>query len=301
MPTIRRYTDFSEIEVLSTAPAVVMAAVYARGMEAVGEVPPAVNIPNWSVASFKTLFEIGFFEIVGHGPAERVQEVYRKKDAPSYKVSKILSAQNADGLEEASAVVAELLEFLSFDEEGAEDLLTEINTAVGEAMINVAKHAYPEWYTDGRAEVCLKQWWMSARADKENNTLTIVIYDQGATIPGTLPRRDWYKEAVTAVMKSLVGEFDYESAPRMVDHEYINYSMKRGKTQTGASERGLGLPQMQELIDLCEDGTLSIISRKGLYKYGKDVGAFKRPLSLDLEGTLIEWEITLPRTRRHGD
>ena len=57
------------------------------------------------------------------------------------------------------------------------------------------------------------------------------------------------------------------------------------------------LDEMQSLIDICPDGTLSILSRRGLYKYGKGMGVFKRSLDYELEGTLIEWELTLPGRR----
>ena len=135
---------------------------------------------------------------------------------------------------------------------------------------------------------------MSARADRGSNKLTIVVYDQGATIPGTLPHRDWFQRQVSSIMKAIIPSFDY-GKQRTIDHEFINYSMKKGKTQTGDAQRGLGLPQMRDLIDICPDGTLSVVSRQGLYRYAKGTGVFKCPLKIGLDGTLIEWELTLPR------
>lgn len=293
VPRIRRYFDFEKITQFSTAPALVLAAGYDRAKIASGRVPPAVNFPNWSAEAFQTLYEIGFFEIIGHAPAERIKEVYTEKQDISYQVSKILSGRNADELEDASNVILELLNYLSVAPELSEHLITDINSAVSEAMVNVARHAYPDEIQ--LQALGLGKWWMSAKADKAENTLTIVIYDQGATIPGTLPKREWFQKTIGDVMTAIIPNFDVENRKRMIDHEFINYSMKKGNTQTGNVRRGLGLPQMQDLIDTCPDGTISIISRQGLYKYAKNVGIFKKPLATELEGTLIEWELTLPR------
>lgn len=293
-PHIKQYIGFEGIDVFATAPALIMAAIYERAKLATGEIPPAVNFPNWSAQAFQTLYEIGFFEIIGHAPAKVIQEVYVEKLDASYKVSKILTGKNADGLEAASDVIVELLEYLSINEETSDDLIAEINSAVSEAMINVAKHAYSKHFIDQSEKLCLKQWWMSAKADKTNNTLTIAVYDQGETIPGTLPKREWFQEKVEMAMQSIIPNFVYDGTQRSIDHEFINYSMKEGKTQTGEARRGLGLPQMQDLIDVCPDGTLSILSRQGLYKYDKELGVHKRRLDLELEGTLVEWKLTLP-------
>lgn len=294
LPRIRKYFDFKNIEKFGTAPALIVAAAYDRGKVATGEVPPAVNFPNWSPEAFQTLYEMGFFEVIGHAPAERIKEVYQEKLDISYKISKILSGKNADELEVASDILLELLNYLSLAPEMSEDLIIDINSAVSEAMINVARHAYPDDFIKQTDGVCLGKWWMSAKADKSTNTLTIVIYDQGATIPGTLPRRQWYQETIEAVMKAIIPDFDAANRRHTIDHEFINFSMKKGKTQTGNARRGLGLPQMQELIDICPDGTISIVSRQGIYKYAKNIGVFKQALAVELEGTLIEWKLTLP-------
>ena len=297
LPRVKSYYDFSNIGTFSTGPALVISALYERAKEAIGKVPPAIDFPNWSPQAFQTLYEIGFFEIIGHAPAEQIREVYVEKKDALYKVSKILTGRNADGLEEASNVLLELLKYLSVDPGTSEDLITDINSAVSEAMINVARHAYPDYFVSVSTDLCLRQWWMSAKADKGTNTLTIVIYDQGATIPGTLPRREWFYDTVGLAMKALVPNYELGSESGTIDHEFINYSMKKGKTQTNDAQRGLGLPQMQGLIDICPDGTLSILSRRGLYKYGKNIGVYKRALDCEIEGTLIEWELTLPRAR----
>ncbi len=292
---IPRYVDFGQIQQFSAAPAVILAAIYDRAKTATGCVPPAINFTSWSSEAFQTLYEIGFFEIIGHGPVDRVQKVYIEKRDTSYQVSKILTGKNADGLEEASDIISELLGYLSVEPRLAEVLLTEVNSAVSEAMINVARHAYPQEFEDSSPLLCLKKWWMSAKADIQSNTLTIVVYDQGATIPGTLPERGGVQAVLIDALKPYIPNIEQRAKQGAVDHEYINFSMREGKTQTKDPQRGLGLPQMRDLIDQCPDGTLTIMSRRGLYKYAKNVTEHKRKLEVALEGTLIEWELTLPR------
>ncbi|MFT9092177.1 MAG: hypothetical protein ABF479_14440, partial [Gluconacetobacter sp.] len=124
-----------------------------------------------------------------------------------------------------------------------EEYIPDINTAVSEAMINVSRHAYPQEYSVKSIYDTVNQWWITARADKINHTINIVIYDQGASIPGTLPYKGRFQEMVEVYIKPLLPEFKYSDDFRRMDHEYINYSMKPGRTQTQNPERGLGLPQ----------------------------------------------------------
>lgn len=294
LPTIRTYIDFSQIEEFGAAPALVLAACYDRTRQKVGNAPPAIDFENWSPQAFQVLFEIGFFDLIGH-LQDDISATYRRYQDDRTKTLGAISGTNANGLEAASEAVSELLEYLKASESVSKTFLPEINSAVSEAMINVARHAYPEGYAAESPYICLDRWWMTAKADRVEGTLTIAIYDQGATIPGTLPKREWFNEMVANIMSSLVKSFEPHEKPNLIDHEFINYSMKVGKTQTGNARRGLGLPQMRELIDLCPEGKLSIISRSGLYVYMKGTGVYKRALTTELEGTLLEWELTLPR------
>lgn len=293
-PRINNYIEFCEIEHISPSVALVLAAIYERAKVAIGKTPPAINFENWGQQVFQTFYEIGFFEIIGHNTALEIIEFYDERVDASYRVSKTITGSNANELQTASDIVVSLLRYLELSEAISDTIITEVNGAISEAMINVSRHAYPDSFIGSQSSICLKKWWMTAKASKADNRLTIALYDQGATIPGTLPKQVWYQEMVSTVMNKLAPF----SAPRIVDHEFINYSMLRGNTQTGHAGRGLGLPQMQELIDSCTDGRLTVISRQGLYRYDKNAGVFKQRLDMALEGTLIEWELTLPYGRR---
>ncbi len=294
IPRIHGFYDYSQISSISISAALVVAACYDRAARISGKAPPAINYPQWPQSVFRVLFDVGFFEFIGHIKSEDSDLCRHRGNDGSGKIMSAISGKNANGLEECSGEIFNLLKFLSFKDDAAEVILADVNSAISEAMINVARHAYPDDFVQESEYDTVNQWWMTAQADRENRTLTIVVYDQGATIPGTLPRREWFKRAVEGAMRQVIPDFSYSSERRARDHEFINYSVKEGKTQTGDHQRGLGLPQMQSLIDLCDDGSLTIVSRAGLYKYGKNTGVHKRALPTELEGTLIEWHLSLP-------
>ncbi|GGG60020.1 hypothetical protein GCM10011415_02440 [Salipiger pallidus] len=297
LPRISTFYDFSKIESISVSAALVIASCYDRARRMSGITPPAINYGEWPQDVFQVLHDVGFFEFVGHVGVGSGIPVHIG-GVSGRKVTSAVSGTNANGLEECSDRVLELLRFLSVDDEYAEQLLIDINSVVSEAMINVARHAYPKEFVENSEYDTIGQWWFAAQADRDKREIRVVVYDQGATIPGTLPQREWFKHAVETIMRSVVPDFDYDrdKAERIGTHDqhYINYSMKKGKTQTQDPQRGLGLPQMQSLIDLCDDGSISIVSRYGFYRYSKGTGITKSGLSTELEGTLVEWRLSLP-------
>ncbi len=302
-PTIYGFSDYGKIQNISISAALVLASCYDRAKRITQSVPPAVNYAEWLPEVFQTFYDVGFFNFIGHSgdpDNSALGEVYRRVSADDVQIISAISGRNANGLAACSEEIERLLRFIAPFSSEVGGLLPEINTAISEAMINVSRHAYPEEFVENSMYDTIGQWWMTARADQGAGRLTIVMYDQGATIPGTLPHRAWFQEAIERFMRSIVPTFIYDHTQRTFDHEYINYSMRKGKTQTGERGRGLGLPQMRELIDLCQDGTLTVVSRSGLYKYNRESGVTKRALQTDLEGTLVEWELFLPIGMENG-
>lgn len=294
IPRLHGFYDYSQISTISISAALVIAACYDRAARISGKAPPAINYFQWPQEVFRVLYDVGFFEFIGHVKTQNPNLALHRENDGSHKIISAISGKNANGLEECSGEIYNLLTFLSYNETKATEILADVNSAVSEAMINVARHAYPEDFVEQSPYDTVGQWWMTAQADREDRTLRIVLYDQGATIPGTLPFRSWFKETVEAAMQQIIPSFKHSPDYRALDHEYINHSMKEGKTQTGDKQRGLGLPQMQSLIDLCDDGSLTIVSRGGLYKYSKNIGTHTQALPVDLEGTLVEWHLSLP-------
>ena len=97
---------------------------------------------------------------------------------------KIITGRNATELREACRNIQELCKFIGNGKMLSEDIEISLNNAISEAMTNVAKHAYPATHPFKHKHV--NRWWITASADRKTAELTIIIYDQGASIPVTL-------------------------------------------------------------------------------------------------------------------
>ena len=159
---------------------------------------------------------------------------------------------------------------------------------LSEAITNVSQHAYPD--TNGYH---VKQWWLSASYDSRAGELCVMFYDQGAGIPGTLPKWKLFER-----VKDMFGTWS--------DSQKIEAAMEVGRSSSGLKERGKGLQNLLEFARAHREGCLSIYSSRGMYKMtSKRNGAAMAPLTttqrLDFEnsvgGTLIEWSVKL----RSGD
>lgn len=282
---LERYFDFSKVEFMSTAATLVFVAEYDRISSLVCKPPPIIDLDKWDKSLFSKLFEIGFFEVLGL--TEKVENRY--VTSGNIQSMRIIRGNNASQLNEASNSIINLCRFLKTDEVLSEELLLALNNSISEAMINVARHAYPNGYEFKFKHV--SKWWVTASIDRTTRILTIVIYDQGASIPVTFPWKEWRDIVKYYVDKILVQDkkFDFEN-----DGAYISGAMLPQKSQTNQINRGLGLPEMKDLIDICGEGSLSIFSRGGEYRYEFDKSArhISRPYSVG--GTLIEWKLRLP-------
>lgn len=283
---INGYVDFSQIDHLSTSAALMIAAEYDRAGRLIGKVPPSINLHRWNDRVFRKLFELGFFEIVRL--SGEVDEMYR--DDGDVRTMKIVTGTNASDLQKTSERLVELSKFIDEKWPLGGTLLLALNTALSEGMINVSRHAYPADYHFDYAHV--GSWWVTASAHRGNRRLTVVMYDQGATIPITLPKKrvttalkDWLERNLTSHHA-----FDFQD-----DATYIEGALRHGQTQTGEPGRGQGLPQMKELIDICGSGSLTIWSRGGMCRYQPNAKLEKANFEHSIGGTLIEWIIDLPR------
>ncbi|WP_164871424.1 ATP-binding protein [Paracoccus sp. Arc7-R13] len=281
------YIDFSGISYLSTAAAVVLTADYMRLAKLGASVPPAVNIDEWSTPVFRKLFEIGFFSVVGM--TEEMGAYYSERDGGRIRVLPIMTGTNAAELGEIAERLQDMPRFIQEGSNGlSEDVELALNSALGEAMINVAEHAYSEGYRFLYKHV--GRWWVTAEANRENHTITVIIYDQGATIPVTLPRRMlWH--SIRQYATQMLGLPD---GPEFkLDGAYIEGAMRLGTSSTGENNRGYGLPQMKDVVDVCGAGSIKVFSRGGMCKYDSSgYTNFSYPNSIG--GTLIEWTIELP-------
>lgn len=291
LPWMRTYVDYSKIEFISTAASVVMAAEYDRAARLCKKPPPAIELHRWNKKAFQKLFEMGFFEIVG-----LVQGTGRTISVSEHlKTMQIVSGTDAQGLEEASKAILELSQFISDPSPLPDEVFVALNTALSEALSNVTRWAYTEDHSFRFTH--LSRWWITATADREKRTLTVVLYDQGATIPATFPRKNLHQSVKDFILRnlSLTPTFGYCD-----DGIYIEGATRQGRSATDRSWHGKGLPQMIDLIKICGNGSLTILSRGGMYRYDHAAGSTRESRPFSVGGTLIEWELHLPRDENDG-
>lgn len=278
--------DFSKIEKLSTATALVMTAEYDRAQQIIGETIPTINLHEWHEGVFSKLFEIGFFEAMKLTD-DRVEKFHT---ADSVRTMRVISGNRA-ALAGVSAAIKELCAF--FDGSSIdEDTLLPLRDSLSEAMINANRWAYPADHRFVYEHV--GRWWVTASADRDNRILTVAIYDQGASIPvtyGKKPER-WTSWLTKWLLKGSEKplQFEYQR-----DGAYIADAVLPGKSQTGEPHHGNGLPEMKGLIDDCGAGSMRILSRGGLYEYEHGSEPKHSSRNHSIGGTLIEWKLEIPQ------
>lgn len=287
LPRLGGYSDFSYPNYISTAAAVVLAAEFERLGKAHGEIPPTVDLDKWNDGVFRKLFQIGFFEIVGITP-QRDDVVIDEGDT---RTVQIISTKNADDLGKVDAALQSLGTFMNPDGSLPDDILIEFLTGLSEAMSNVTNHAYPPDYEPDYPHI--GQLWVAATADRTNKTLTVVVYDQGVSIPVTYPRIQRVDRVVHYLTRALrkAPEFDFQN-----DGTYIRAAMKHGGSRTDQKHRGKGLPQMVEVLERTGRGKLSVYSRGGWCTRDSDGRLKSGAVPFSVGGTLIEWAVELTQT-----
>lgn len=288
---MKTYLDFSQIEHISTSAAVILAAEYDRLRTLMDKVPPPIDLHKWSNAVFYKLLQLGFFDIIGLTGELGHLHV----DDGVTKTMHIITGSDGEGLERAARGLLELATAVTEGRGLPAEIETLLNTALSEAMTNVPSHAYPEDYPFDYRHV--GRWWVTAEVDRGNGTLTLVIYDQGATIPITYPTRGlqgvsaWAEEARDFLgrAKSLTRSHDFDD-----DGAFVEAAMRYGNTQTNETFRGKGTANMKELIDVCGQGRLTIFSRGGRCEYSADGGTERSSYPFSIGGTLVEWVLQLP-------
>lgn len=283
-PQLVGYFDFSYPKSISTAAAVVLAAEYERMRTMFDEIPPTVDLDRWNDDVFRKLYQLGFFEIVGITP-QRNDVVIDEGDT---RTMQIVSSQNADDLERIDSALQNLGHFMN-PASIPENVMIDLLTGLSEALSNVMGHAYPSDYNPDYPHI--GRLWVAATADRSKNSLTVVVYDQGVTIPVTYPRIERMESVLNYLGRALRQRpaFDFQN-----DGTYIRAAMKYGGSRTDQRHRGKGLPQIIDVIRRVGKGRLTVVSRGGWCTRDPD-GRFRSgAVPYSLGGTLIEWSMELP-------
>lgn len=281
---IKGYADFSHLAEISLGAAVVLAADYDRISKIVGQVPPTIDLHKWQDGVVTKLFQLGFFNLLGHQPsAAKLIE-----DGPSLTM-RIVCGENADQLGTVDESLQELGVFLAAGSESDLDpTIVKVLTTISEAITNVTQHAYNDEHEFEHEHV--NSFWVGATADRRNSTLTVAVFDQGATIPLTYPRLN-LKDKAIRFLRSAVK--DGPDLTHRHDGTYIRAAMRYGGSRTNQAFRGKGLPQMFRLMQSVGSGKMSVRSRGGWCTRNSDGRMTQGFIDDSIGGTLVEWTIEL--------
>jgi hypothetical protein len=285
---ISGYVDFATMKRITPGAALVLASEYDRA-KTVYKAPDwlrAINIERWSDEVVVTLDELGFLKLLGVDTAPATISVRDGKYIVPFISGAKVHGLSIDKLIRDMAQLAD-----TSGVQDSEGLLqrSRVYDGLGEAIQNVEDHAYPVGAFQN--ERVLKKWWMTGSVEPSKKRFTVVIYDQGISIPVSLPR--WHRFAeFRAEFARAVGS-EYDPAAPQYDGEAIAQAVQLGRTSTGKAWHGKGLPLIRGIVENCADGTVRILSRYGAYSYGAGAKPTYRSTEIPLTGTLVEWDLFL--------
>ena len=286
--SIKGYYDFSTIKKLSPSAALVFASEFDRA-----RVFNPINIPlierkKWQEHVVQLLSDIGFFDLL-----EINLDINRNQESNFVRMTHFQTGELV-GNREAGKLIRMLAEMITAADIGA---LGDRNIAIQrirlfdalvEATENSRHHAYPEHV---RTFYQVQRWWMTGAVYSKEKRITIVVYDQGISIPGSLP--GWSGFAwIEKILQRFLGR-TLSAHDDTYDAYRLRLAMKKPRSSTGMSNRGKGLPLLKEVVDQCAYGRLRIISRRGALHYETGGRLNAETLETALPGTLIEWDLWL--------
>jgi len=266
--------NFDNLKTASTSASIVLTAEISKWEDVLDRnlVP---NIENWQPKIIQQFLEVGFFDLFKNQP-----DLSGVTSTSQLSLVKYIKGRCGD------ARKARILR------EGLEKIIGDNITKWGflrggldEAITNVSHHAYPE----EQFSTSEKNWYLTGSLNKETNELKIVFYDQGLGIPETLPTSKLWEQVLDVVKILPIAE-------RKLDSVLIKAAVKVDRTSTAQTDRGKGLQDMLEFIKQRGEGYLSILSKKGLYKFSMKNGKTKEKSESFYQpilGTLLIWSVTL--------
>ncbi|QYJ72427.1 hypothetical protein K0H59_05050 [Shewanella sp. FJAT-51649] len=146
-----------------------------------------------------------------------------------------------------------------------------ISKGIQEAMLNVLHHAY-ENIPDNKSGIG-QRWWQLSLLDKEEKTVTFIIYDKGMSIPKSIA------EKLPANIST--------------DAEAIEFAFQKGVTRCiNEPTRGKGSEDIKDVTTVKDNSKLLVYSGNGMYYIDREGGeTLKLTLPANINGTMIEWLI----------
>lgn len=208
--------------------------------------------------SVKKLFvSSGFFDAIKPGGIKKIDRLWEEINNP-FKTSNCTDNEIASVIKQLRARLGSVPDRLV--------------SALSEGYLNIRHHAYaPETSDDidGR-------WWQYVASNSTKNTLSVVLYDMGLGIAGTIGKK-YIEEG---------GSIHHH------DNRIIEYAMIRGKTRYANDQgRGNGFTNIKKPVDINNKAKhLLICSGKGMVKYSnQEIISSDTLANNSFGGTLIEW------------
>jgi hypothetical protein len=240
--SIRYYHNFEKLRFISIGAALVLAAEHDKNSRLSGVNPATINVDLWDRYVATTLSRLGFFDLLN-----LAEYKYAPDDA--IIVEKMVAQSDTDfrpGTEAIKSLFAKI--------GGSNKLRVDLGSAVTDAVENVVGHAYPDNWTERSRRVPF--WWFVGAADPTTSRVLMIIYDQGITIPESMPRK-WPEADLSTLWQRLFRRpFSTHSK---FDGAAIDAAMSIGVTSTNAAHRGKGLAKIRDLVTKCSNGSLRII------------------------------------------
>lgn len=264
----RTYIDFKPIRTVTPSGALVLAAELDRWNSLPGPTRfRKADTDEWVPNVRRLLGQMGFFELlklkVSHVPDTASEGA---------RYVKFRSGTKVDGEAVEDLRLLDLAPVVSVPKAKL------LFAAVTEAMTNVAHHAY------GATHRGPKKWWLSAA--HEAGEVVILIYDQGAGIPKTLPLT--LRERMRDLLPGDLATHD----GKMIE---VAHNLARSGTGESHRGRGLGRDVRRYIEEHDGPGTYRVISGRGEYTVpaGEGVTGRVESRARPLQGTLIEWRLRL--------
>ncbi|MGD0420644.1 MAG: hypothetical protein ABSA68_13875 [Xanthobacteraceae bacterium] len=284
--TLRVYYDFKSLRIITPTAALILAALFDRRKAITGIKPITVDEHLWNSDVLQVLRSVGFHELLEMRPEKSDDPV----SGQSIRILKFVSGEQVAG-PELGRLQEALVQFLPEDERDRL-LYAEPYAGMIEAALNSYTWAYPKDHVWDFPTV--PRWWITGAIDPRNKTATVAVYDQGISIPASLPLwGHWSKvERMAKRLRARAGLAAPLDDPSN-DATAIRLAMTVARSKTGLPQHGKGLNTMVEVVQRASAGRLRIISRNGEYIWekGKKPIAISHPFSIG--GTLIEWRLEL--------
>lgn len=282
---ITRFYDLATIRQFSPSAALVLASLFQRAKHISGSKLYTINEEKWDADVAFVLRALGFHEMLEMRPLRDWEF-----DSSKFKILKFQTGREAVG-EHPGKLQESLLELLSPAQQ--ESLLAvEPYGGMLEAILNSHSWAYPADHEFHHK--VLPNWWITGAFDTTSNEVTVCAFDQGVSIPVSLPRWTHWGEFELRGRKIA----EKLKLSRSIDHYSndglaIQLALKIARSKTGLPQHGKGLLTMLEVAQRAKHGRLRILSRNGefVWETGQKPQSFthKHPL----RGTLVEWQLQL--------